>query len=310
MNDIDILMAAYNSEKYIAEQIDSILNQTYTSYHLYIYDDLSTDNTLDILSKYKLQHNNKISYIQNKERLGILKNFSKMMENSKADYIMFSDHDDVWFNNKIEISYNKMKALEKIYSKDTPLLVFTDKIVTDSSLNVINHSHNKSERLNAAHTSLNRLLMSNVVSGCTVMINKPLKKICGHINENAIMHDYWLALTAASFGHIGFINQPTMYYRQHNNNSFGAKSYSFKMILNKLKSGRQNMQQAVLKNILQAESFYNQYEHLFSNENKKILKEFISLKEKKHLSFINTVIKNGFYKSGFIRNAGLIFAFL
>ena len=152
--------------------------------------------------------------------------------------------------------------------------------------------------------------MSNVISGCTVMINKPLKEICGYINENAIMHDYWLALTAASFGHIGFINQPTMYYRQHNNNSFGAKSYSFKMILKKLKSGRQNMQQAVLKNILQAESFYSQYEHILSNENKEILKEFISLKEKKHLSFINTVIKNGFYKSEFIRNAGLIFAFL
>ena len=194
MNDIDILMAAYNSEKYIAEQIDSILNQTYTSYHLYIYDDLSTDNTLDILSKYKLQHNNKISYIQNKERLGILKNFSKMMENSKADYIMFSDHDDVWFDNKIEITYKEMTALEKKYSATTPLLVFTDKTVTDSSLNIINQSHNKSEKLNTKNISFNRLLMGNVVSGCTIMINKPLKEICGHINKNAIMHSFFTNL--------------------------------------------------------------------------------------------------------------------
>lgn len=310
MSNIDILMASYNSEKYIESQINSILNQTYNDYHIYINDDISTDNTLNILQNYKKQHNNIFSINQNSKRLGIKENFSALMNKSTADYIMFSDHDDVWFNNKIEITYNEMTALEKKYSASTPLLVFTDKVVTDSSLNIISLSHNKIEKLNTKNITFNRLLMGNVVSGCTMMINKPLKEICGHINENALMHDYWIALTAAAFGHISYIDKPAMYYRQHDNNTFGAKSYSLKYALQKLKEGRKNMQQAVFKNIIQAESFLKQYENILNNNQKKILKEFISLKNKRNIYFINSVIKNGFYKSGFIRNAGLFFAFL
>ena len=152
--------------------------------------------------------------------------------------------------------------------------------------------------------------MGNVVSGCTMMINKPLKEICGHINENALMHDYWIALTAAAFGYISYIDKPAMYYRQHDNNTFGAKSYSIKYALQKLKEGRKNMQQAVFKNIIQAECFLKQYENILNNNQKKILKEFIDLKNKRNIYFIESVIKNSFYKSGFIRNAGLFFAFL
>lgn len=310
MSNIDILMASYNSEKYIESQINSILSQTYNDYHIYINDDISTDNTLNILQNYKKQYNNIFSINQNSKRQGIKNNFSSLMDKSKADYIMFSDHDDVWFDNKIEITYKEMTALEKKYSATTPLLVFTDKTVTDSSLNVINQSHNKSEKLNTKNISFNRLLMGNVVSGCTIMMNKALKEICGHINKNAIMHDYWIALTAAAFGHISYIDKPTMYYRQHDNNTFGAKSYSIKFALKKLKEGRKNMQQAVFQNIMQAESFLNQYENLLNSNQKKILKEFISLKNKRNIYFINSVIKNEFYKSGFIRNAGLFFAFL
>lgn len=310
MSNIDILMASYNSEKYIESQINSILSQTYNDYHIYINDDISTDNTLNILQNYKKQYNNIFSISQNIKKQGIKDNFSSLMDKSNADYIMFSDHDDVWFDNKIEITYKEMTALEKKYSATTPLLVFTDKTVTDSSLNVINQSHNKSEKLNTKNISFNRLLMGNVVSGCTIMMNKALKEICGHINKNAIMHDYWIALTAAAFGHISYIDKPTMYYRQHDNNTFGAKSYSIKFALKKLKEGRKNMQQAVFQNIMQAESFLNQYENLLNSNQKKILKEFISLKNKRNIYFINSVIKNEFYKSGFIRNAGLFFAFL
>ena len=82
--------------------------------------------------------------------------------------------------------------------------------------------------------------------------------------------------------------------------------YAFK----KIKEGRKNMQQAVFNNIIQAESFLNQYENILNSNNKKILNEFINLKNKRNLYFINSVIKNSFYKSGFLRNTGLFFAFL
>lgn len=310
MSNIDILMASYNSEKYIESQINSILNQTYTDYHIYINDDLSTDNTFNILQKYKMQYNNQISVYQNSKNFGIKDNFSILMEQSNANYIMFADHDDVWFKDKIEITYNKMLTLEKQFSPSAPILIFTDKMVTDCNLKLIKSSHNKSEKLNVQNISLNRLLMSNVVSGCTIMINKSLKEICRNINKNAIMYDYWITLVAAAFGYIGYIDKPTMFYRQHNKNAFGAKSYFLKYALMRLKEGKINMRQSVYKNIIQAENFYTQYEPILSKYNKEILKEFISLKNKKHFSFINTIIRNNFYKSGFIRNVGLFFAFL
>ncbi len=254
-----------------------------------------------------MQYDNIISLHKNNKQLGVINNFSSLIKNSNADYIMFSDHDDVWFNYKIEITYNTMIELEKKYSKSTPLLVFTDKTVTDSNLRIINLSHNKSEHLNTKNISLNRLLMGNVVSGCTIMINKALKKIYYNI-DNAIMYDYLLALIAVTFGHISYIDKPTMYYRQHEQNYLGAKSYSIKSNIQKLNK-KQYMQNQVLKNILQAESFYTHFENMLDDKNKRIITEFISLKNKKNISFISTVIKNGFYKSRFMRNLGLFYSF-
>lgn len=310
MHKIDILMAVYNSEKYISEQLQSIINQTYKDYHLYICDDVSTDSTINILSEYKLQYNNLITVLKNDINMGAKYNFSHMFQNSQADYIMFSDHDDVWLNNKIEITYNKMQELEKQYSKNTPILIFTDKFVTDDKLNIISKSHTKNEKFNIHDFSLNRLLMGNVASGCTIMVNSALKKLCGAVNKNAIMHDYWLMLVAAAFGHIEYINTPTMYYRQHGSNQLGAKNNSFISALKNMKTGKENLKNTVMKNIYQAEAFYNQYYDKLSEKNKFILNEFISLKDKRNISFIKSIISNKFYKSGFFKNIGLIYAFM
>lgn len=310
MHKIDILMAAYNSEKYLSEQLQSIINQTYKDYHLYICDDVSTDSTFNILSEYKLQYNNLITILKNEVNKGAKYNFSYMFQNSKADYVMFADHDDVWLNNKIDITYSKMQEIEKIYSKNTPVLIFTDKFVTDDKLNIISKSHSRSEKFNIHNFSLNRLLMGNVASGCTIMVNNALRKICGKINNNAVMHDYWLMLTAAAFGVIEYIDRPTMYYRQHGSNQLGAKSNSISSALKNLQTGKNNLKNTVLKNILQAEAFYNQYENILSDNNKYILREFISLKNKRNISFIKTIVSNKFYKSGALKNLGLIYAFM
>lgn len=310
MHKIDIVMAVYNSERYISEQVQSILNQTYKDYHLYICDDVSTDNTINILSEYKLQYNNEITLLKNSKNIGIKNNFSYLLNKSQAEYTMFSDHDDVWFENKVEITYKKMLEMEEKYSKNTPILIFTDKMVTDENLKVIHISHNKSEKFNLDNFSLNRLLMANVASGCTIMINSALKNLCKNIPAEAIMHDYYIMLAAAAFGHIEYINIPTMYYRQHSHNQLGAKNNSLLNALKNLKTGKINLKNTVLKNIYQAQGFYNQYENILSIENKHILQEFISLKNKRNINFIKTIIKNKFYKSGCLKNLGVFYAFI
>ncbi|MHB9334492.1 glycosyltransferase, partial [Fusobacterium polymorphum] len=99
---IEILMATYNGEKYVGEQIDSIIHQTYKNWKLLIRDDNSTDKTLEILKEYE-KKDKRIKIIEDKKgNLGFVKNFEELLNNSKEDWVMFSDQDDYWLENKIE----------------------------------------------------------------------------------------------------------------------------------------------------------------------------------------------------------------
>lgn len=307
-NKVDILIAAYNSEKYIEEQINSILKQTYKNIHIIAADDLSTDNTFNILTRYKNQYNNIDTY-KNNENLGVKKNFLNLIQNSKSDYIMLSDHDDVWFEDKVELSMNKIIELEKIYGETKPILVFSDKIITDRKLNIIHNSHSKMENFNTNDFSINKILTQNVISGCTVIINKALINMVKNTDKFMIMHDYWLALIASAFGVIEYINKPLMYYRQHESNEIGGKNYSIKYMINNALKGKEKLRNTFMNNINQAESFYKIYCELMDNKTKDIFQNFISLKNKRNIDFIKTIYKYKFLKSGTVKNIGLIYAF-
>jgi len=105
---IDVLMATYNGEKYIKEQIESILNQTYKNIHLIISDDGSKDNTVQILKEYENKDKRVTVYVQ-KQNLGYIKNFEFLLTKIENDIYMLSDQDDVWKVDKIENTYNKLK---------------------------------------------------------------------------------------------------------------------------------------------------------------------------------------------------------
>ncbi|EEY35290.1 glycosyltransferase, partial [Pseudoleptotrichia goodfellowii] len=112
MEKIDILLATYNGEKYLEEQLYSILNQSYPNINLLIRDDGSKDKTVDIIKKYA-QKDERIKFIEDDlGNLGFLKNFEKLLEHSEENYIMFSDQDDIWNPDKIEKSYKKIRETE------------------------------------------------------------------------------------------------------------------------------------------------------------------------------------------------------
>ena len=138
---IDILLAAYNGEKYIARQLESLLEQTCQDFTLRICDDCSTDRTADIIYHYAKRYPNKIVFTVNEKNSGSAAfNFFKLLQNSTADYVMFCDQDDVWFKDKVELSLEKIRQAEDNYGSGTPILLHTDLTVTDGELNTISPS--------------------------------------------------------------------------------------------------------------------------------------------------------------------------
>ncbi len=230
---VTILLATYNSEKYIKEQIESIISQTYKDWEIVIRDDISKDNTPRIIELYIKNYPNKISILDNKgESKRAYLNFVELMKNTDSEYYMFCDHDDVWLPNKIEISMNRMKEVEK---PDTPVIVHTDMKVVDEKLNIIHPSFWKFSNLLPEHTSFVEMVLCNSANGCTMLFNNKAKEVSLQNVAYAKMHDILLNQSvSANGGIISPIYEPTVLYRQHSDNVVGAQKRSPKFYLNKM----------------------------------------------------------------------------
>lgn len=222
MTDIDIVLATFNGEKYLCEQIDSIIAQTYKNWRLLVSDDGSTDKTLSIIEKYAILDNRVILVNKNRQG-GVVKNFSKALEFVTSKYIMFSDQDDYWLPEKIEHQKEIIEENEKIFS-GKPILIFTDLVVVDANLKIINESFYLHSGLNPEfNLSKKFLLWRSTVYGCSVMFNKSLYDIAFPFSPEVTMHDQWFALMASLHGHIIYSNACHLYYRQHANNVVGGQ---------------------------------------------------------------------------------------
>lgn len=214
---VAICLATYNGDRYLEEQLLSILAQTYENWHLYIRDDDSTDKTQSIIDTFCRLYPNKITQVFDDETAhSALRNFNVLHRYVKRtyryDYLMYCDQDDVWLSDKIEVSLAVMQQIESTY--DGPVLVHTDLIVADNDLSVIDNSFWRYRSLRPEYNDLEHLLVYNNAVGCTVLINRKLDRLIKP-NDGAYMHDWWAALVAASFGRIVFITQPTVVYRRH-----------------------------------------------------------------------------------------------
>lgn len=212
---VDILMTTYNGEKYLREQLDSILTQDYPNFRLIIADDRSTDMTPMILEEYA-KHDSRIQLIKNTRNLGVIKNFEQLLYLSTASYFMFCDQDDVWATEKISLSLSRL-------IKTGAMMVYSDLTITDDKMNVRHHSYMQRHRIQAIkEISWKALLVQNIVTGCTIMGRSELKKYALPFPKGIAMHDAWLALAASANGRVGYIEQPLVLYRQHNDNLVGA----------------------------------------------------------------------------------------
>lgn len=300
------MLAVYNGEKYLKEQIDSILGQSVKDIKIVIRDDGSTDNSADIIDYYCKEYPDVISCIGGAPTGSAKQNFARLLECCDDDYIMFCDQDDVWYPHKIEQTLNIMQKNEGGNNKKTPFLVHTNLTVVDENLKVISESFFDYQKLSYV-MSLPQLLVQNNVTGCTVMINRALKEKCGSIPNDCIMHDWWLGLVATVFGKVDYTSESTMYYRQHSNNQVGAKaSYGFAFIKRKLLTLNE-----VRKNYnatyRQAKAFLERYKNELSAYDKKIIEAYCEIPNMHKFKKIKTVQKYGFKKCTRLRVIGQYF---
>lgn len=304
---IDILMATYNGAKYVDKQIDSILNQTYTDWKLYIRDDGSNDGTKEILQYYESKYPDKIIVVKDsKKGLGAKGNFTELMKYSKSKYCMFADQDDVWLSNKIEDSINKMFEIEKKEGSNFPILVHTDLKVVDDKLEIINESFWNYQNLDKNKTNLRNLLVQNNITGCTMLMNRDLMDLCQNIPKDCIMHDWWIGIVASAFGKISIVDKQTMLYRQHGNNEVGAHKYnSFSFVKNKL-SNIDKINKSIDDTITQANAFYNEFKDKLSDNDKNLVYNYSRLRQKNIIQRKQSILKHKFYKNGLVRNVGYL----
>lgn len=316
MDKVHIIMAAYNGEAYIKEQIMSIRENTYTDWMLWIFDDGSTDNTPEVVKKLVEEDTERIHYIINDTNKGVTLNFLEGVKTVAGyngvwnetgainQYFMFCDQDDVWMPDKIEKTLKTMKRFEKKYSSKLPLVIYTDAMIADENLCALAPSFHKSNHLNTAKVDLGHILMENKLIGCTMMFNSALVKKLTVLPTHARYHDWWIGLLGAAFGHIVYLPHPTIYYRQHERNVVGNQDFTG--YVKKRIGALKEQKRAINANVRQAQEFYEIYKESMCEDVKMIIYAMTELRNNNWIVRRLKCFRYGFLKTGLIRNIALM----
>ncbi|WP_136481507.1 glycosyltransferase family 2 protein [Cognatitamlana onchidii] len=232
MPKVSIVLCSYNGEKYISEQIDSILNQSFKDFELIISDDRSTDSTIKILKTYA-DKDSRIKWHINESNLGYVKNFEKGISLANGNYILLSDQDDIWDLTKIEKLYNNI---------EDHALIYCDSLFVNSNLESTEKKMSSSKNMISTTNPLN-LCLANSVSGHAMMFKKELTAQLFPFPK-LVPHDWWIAFVASFNGGIVYFNDALIKYRIHDSNS---------LALNKNRKSKENK---ITKRQLRIDAFY------------------------------------------------------
>ncbi len=199
---ISVCMAVYNGEKYIKEQIDSILPQLGLEDELIISDDGSKDNTLEIIGSYK---DKRIKLLHSNGK-NIIKNFENALQHANGAYIFLSDQDDIWHEDKVKVSVKHLEEYDLVFSE---LEVFSEDI-------------NNTKRFyqdKGRKTGILKNIIKNHYIGATMAFRRDILMRALPFPKGIYMHDIWLAMIAEIKGKTFFIEEPLIYYRRHSENA-------------------------------------------------------------------------------------------
>jgi hypothetical protein len=200
--------------------LDSLLSQTTRDFNVLVRDDGLRDGSLEILEEYKSKFDDRLSVITGEPSGSATSNFGILMRETKADYVLFADQDDVWKPEKVELTLRSLKEAEAKYGKSTPIYFATDIAVVNKDLELISPSYWKWKRLNPIMMGkLSQSLICVSIQGMASGINRALVDLANPVSAKAISHDWWAQLIAAAMGKVICDPTTTALYRVHGGNA-------------------------------------------------------------------------------------------
>lgn len=310
--EVAILLSTFNGGKYLNELLDSLISQNYKKTKIYIRDDGSTDETLEVIGTFLSD-----DVVLLSDDLGNIKtarSFFQLLSVARADIYMFCDQDDIWLPDKVR---SAVEAIAR-HGATMPLLYHTDLVLVDNELNKIANSFNLHEgiRMPAAHR-LTHLIVQNCVVGCTAAITDKLVEVSRLRSidlpqESIAMHDWWLALCGRCFGEIVFSTHSFILYRQHENNVSGVTKTSFlkKILLQFSVAGLSRINKYKNKVATQAAAFDKFYSGAISEECSRDLRAVASLNQGTGLRGVLFCLRRGIRLQNLYMNISIAFTSL
>lgn len=285
---VEVLLTTYNTNlKYLKEQIESILNQTYKNISLIISDDCSTKNEVkEILKEYEKKDDRVKLFLQEKN-LGYNKNFEFLLKKSEAKYIMFCDHDDIWYKDKVE------KSLKKLIEKDVDLVYCNARQINQDG-KIIHEDYFKYKNMPLVEGKSKLAIARYIGIGCSQIITKDVRDKMIPFLDSVMAHDWLASFIANENKGISYIDEPLFEYRLHENNVFGGRSLEQNLTRWKEENGnsyksylKYRKEKVIDKAYLDGAKMCLDY--CKNQENKKFLENLISyyenLKKTKYINF-------------------------
>ena len=250
--DYEVLLATCNGERFLDEQIASILEQTVLPQRLLIADDGSTDRTCDLITAWQAESLVAIEVLPSAEtrRLGSSRNFERLLQASQAAYVMLADQDDLWDPDKAERLLHQIARLERRWGRQKPLLVHADLRLIDADGSCMVDSFHRRQGLYPERSSTLEIGLQNVVTGCASLLNRACVQQSLPFPDQVVLHDWWLALVAAEGGAIAYVPQACVSYRQHGSNVVGATGWRRQLIRRLRQVGSVANRQALARQLI------------------------------------------------------------
>lgn len=278
-----ILMASYNGKKYIREQIESILCQTFTDWQLYINDDGSTDGTVGIINEYAARFPDKIRLSFNESgRHSPKDNYADLFRKvPEADWYVLCDQDDIWLHDRLEKMLLKAKAEGVCGDSIVPAIVYGRAEVVDEKLRKMGDSIEGCIHIRLREDAAReQILLTGYIWGCTMMYNAALRDFVQYIPEGALYHDVYLEIVCVFFGKIIALEDTVVKYRQHGDNTSLGVYPILKDICRRLRDWRGIMNRIRIfrdRTRLQMLAFLEQFGERLSGEDKRRILDCIRI---------------------------------